>query len=63
MRKIIILDQGSGEVHVFNYDNNIWESPECFLSENFSNEGRPFKESECSWMLTNSEQELSITIH
>ena len=63
MRKIIILDFSSVEVHVFNYDDNIWEDALHFLSEHFNNEGMPFTEANCQWMISNEEQELDIVIH
>lgn len=63
MKKIIILNNASLEVHVFNYDENIWDSPEDFISEQFDSRGMPFKDTECSWMLSEEEGELTIVIH
>lgn len=64
MKKIIILDNSIGEIHVFSYDENIWEDAEHFLSENYNNEEEIFRESQCSWLITEKEDEpISITIH
>ena len=65
-QRIIIMDFATCEVHVFIYDPNIWESGEAFLTEHFSEEGQPFKESECQWMiidLEKTEGRLPIYIH
>jgi len=56
MKKLIILDHSTQKVHVYNYDENIWESPEHFEIE----EGVPVLNSNCEWMLVN---ELHIQIH
>lgn len=64
--KIVIMDFATSEVHIFSYDPNIWESGEHFLTEHFSEEGQPFKESECQWMiigLESSTKSLPIYIH
>lgn len=63
MGKIIILDFSVAEVHVFTYDHNIWESEEEFLSAHFNNNGAPFTENNCQWMITQEDQELDIVIH
>lgn len=64
LKKIIIIDHSTQEVHIYNYDENIWENDEAFVVAHFSNEGSTFKLSECSWMILNTElNELSITIH
>ena len=63
MKKIIILDNSTLEVHIYMYDENVWESPEDFINDKYSNDGITFKDSQCSWMLTQDEGELSITIH
>jgi hypothetical protein len=63
MCKIIILDFSAVEVHVFNYDNNIWEDALEFLAAHFNNEGMPFTENNCQWMITEENQELDIVIH
>ena len=65
-QRIIIMDFATCEVHVFIYDPNIWESGEHFLTEHFSEEGQPFKESECQWMIVDlekTEDRLPIYIH
>ena len=64
--KIVIMDFATSEVHIFSYNPNIWESGEHFLTEHFSEEGQPFKESECQWMiigLEKTEDRLPIYIH
>ena len=65
-QRIIIMDFATCEVHVFIYDPNVWESGEHFLIEHFSEEGQPFKESQCQWMivgLESSTKSLPIYIH
>ena len=60
------MDFATSEVHIFSYDSNVWESGEHFLTEHFSEEGQPFKESECQWMiigLESSTKSLPIYIH
>lgn len=63
MGKIVILDFSSAEVHVFSYDHKNWESEEDFLAKHNNNEGFPFSETNCQWMVTQKEQELDIVIH
>jgi len=46
-KKIIILDFSTAEVHIFQYDENIWENGEHFLAENGLNE------TNCQWMIVN----------
>ena len=55
-QKIIILDFETGDVHVFSYDQNIWDNPEDFITEldiyvSLSN---------CQWMVVDI---LNIQIH
>ena len=60
------MDFATWEVHVFIYDPNVWESGEHFLTEHFSEEGQPFKESQCQWMIVDlekTEDRLPIYIH
>ena len=65
-QRIIIMDFATCEVHIFSYNPNIWESGEHFLTEHFSEEGQPFKESQCQWMIVDlekTEDRLPIYIH
>ena len=49
------MDFATSEVHIFSYDPNVWESGEHFLTKHFSEEGQPFKESKCQWMIIDLE--------
>ena len=65
-QKIIILDYSTCEVHVFDYDDQKWESAEDFLNNHYSEHGNTFKESECSWMIVGlevTEGRLPIYLH
>jgi hypothetical protein len=64
-KKIIILDFSVGEVHIFPYDENIWEDGEDFLEGHYSEEGQTFKGSQCQWMIVDIEKEgrLQLYIH
>ena len=65
-QRIIIMDFATCEVHVFIYDQNIWESEEAFLIAHFSEQGETFKESQCQWMIVDlekTEDRLPIYIH
>ena len=54
MKKIIILNFETAEVHVYDYDENVWEDCEEFMmSENI-------RFNDCQWMLTDN---LKIEIH
>lgn len=57
MKKLIVLDFSSGEVNVFNYDENIYDDFENFAEENPEYELNP---NDCQWMITN---ELTIKIN
>jgi hypothetical protein len=64
--KIVILDFATAEVHIFDYDENIWEDGEHFLAEHHSEHGNTFKESNCQWMIINkdtNEGRLPVYIH
>ena len=56
MKKLIVLDHGESKVHIYNYDENIWESPEDFTDE----DGIYLLDSNCEWMLVDK---LNIKIH
>jgi hypothetical protein len=56
MKKLIVLDHGTREVHIYNYDENIWESPEDFTDE----DGHYLLDSNCEWMVVD---ELNIKVH
>ncbi len=55
MKKLIVLDFREGEVYVYTYDVNIWESPEDFTDE----DGIHVIHSDCQWMVVD---ELKINI-
>lgn len=66
MKKIIILDYSTCEVHVFNYDDKVWESEEDFIISHYSEHGNTFKESQCNWMIVDlekTEDRLPIYLH
>lgn len=56
MKKLIILDFGTGEVHIYPYDENIWESPEDFTDE----DGYMIIDSNCQYMVV---KDLKLQIH
>lgn len=58
MSNIIILDFSTTEVHVFPYDNHVWESGEDFIAQDPYELG--LKESNCQYMIV---EELNIKIH
>lgn len=66
MKKIIILDYSTCEVHVFDYDDKIWENEEDFIMSHHSEHGNTFKESQCNWMIVDletTENRLPIYLH
>lgn len=66
MKKIIILDYSTCEVHVFDYDDKVWESGEDFIISHYSEHGNTFKESQCNWMIVDletTEGRLPIYLH
>tara|TARA_R110000868_G_scaffold38450_4_gene134537 strand:+ start:2597 stop:2854 length:258 start_codon:yes stop_codon:yes gene_type:complete len=56
MKKLIVLDFTTAEVHIYPYDENIWECPEDFADEN----GNLILNSNCQWMVVD---ELKLQIH
>lgn len=60
IQKIIILDFSNGNVHVFDFDPNIYIDGEHFISENEKEGEIDFRLADCQWMITNS---LNIQIH
>ena len=56
MKKLIVLDFTSSEVHIYPYDENIWECPEDFADEN----GITVLDSNCQWMVVD---ELKLQTH
>lgn len=58
-RKIIILDFAFGEVHVFDYDENVYEDFEDFYAH-MEEEGYNFSDSNCQCMVVD---ELKIQIN
>jgi hypothetical protein len=66
LQKIIIMDFATCEVHIFDYDPNIWADGEHFLIEHYSEHGNTFKESQCEWMIVDIEKfegRLPLYIH
>lgn len=64
--RIIILDFATAEVHIFNYDSNVYEDGEHFLKEQHSEHGRTFRKEDCQWMvvdLDKSEGRMPLYIH
>jgi hypothetical protein len=60
MKKIVILDFSTAEVHVFSYDSNVWDSGEDFFAGLAETTEHNFSESNCQWMILD---ELKIQIH
>ena len=67
MKKIIILDNNSLEVHIFDFDTQAFGGDgeedidiQVFYDEVFSFYGIEIKDSECSWMLVDK---IKIEIH
>lgn len=54
-KKIIILDFGEANVLIYDYDENVWESPEDMTDE----DGNYILDSNCQWMVVD---ELNIKI-
>ena len=59
MQKIIILDFRLGDVHVFDYDTNIYEDYEDFYTA-MNEEGYVFTDDDCHCLITDN---LNIQIH
>lgn len=55
-KKIIILDFRTAEVHIFPYDENVWESCEDFIESEEIN----LNSNDCQWMVADN---LKIEIH
>jgi len=55
MKKIIILNFSNGEVLVYQYDNNIWNDAEEFLTSDEID----LNPNQCQWMIVD---ELTIKI-
>jgi len=62
MKKIIILDFSTAEVHIFPFDENIYSNDDIINFFNDMNEEGDynFKESQCQWMIVD---ELKLEIH
>lgn len=56
MKKLIVLDFETAEVHVYQYDENVWESPEDFTDK----DGAYVITESCQWMVV---ADLNIQIH
>lgn len=55
-KKLVVMDMITQSISVYEYDENIWESPEHFETE----EGEQPIDSNVSWMLID---ELTINFH
>jgi len=60
MKKIIILDFSTAEVHVFPYDENVWDDGEDFIVDENENGSIALSLSNCQYMILD---ELNIQIH
>lgn len=58
MKKIIILDFNTAEVHIFPYDEPIWE--DCIEFIESAEVGLNLNSNNCQWMVAD---ELNIQIH
>lgn len=56
MKKIIILDFGTGKVDIYPYDENVWENAEDMTDE----DGNYILNSNCQWMI---QDKLNLKIH
>lgn len=56
MKKIIILNFVTAEVHIYDYDEAVWEDCEEFMGQEDIN----LNPSDCEWMVVNS---LKLEIH
>jgi len=54
MKKLVVMDQVTQAISVYQYDENIWESPEDFTTE----EGEQPIDSNVSWMVVDE-----LTVH
>jgi hypothetical protein len=59
MKKIIILDFSTTKVHVFLYDENVWDNTEDFFDSDYCIE-KGIKETNCQYMVVD---DLNIQIH
>jgi hypothetical protein len=60
MKKIIILDFSTAEVHVFPYDENVWSDGEDFITDENENGNIALSLSNCQFMIVD---DLNIQIH
>lgn len=58
-KKIVILDFGTGEVHAYPFDENIWADGEEFIASENEEECR-LSLNNCQWMIV---EDLNIQIH
>jgi hypothetical protein len=56
MKKLIVLNFTNGEVHIYPYDENIWDSPEDVTDEY----GDLIIDNNCQYMVV---EELKLQIH
>lgn len=60
MKKIIILDFSTAEVHIFPYDDNVYSDGEEFIQRMNDIDELICKVQDCQWMITD---DLNIQIH
>lgn len=60
MKKIIILDFTTGDVHIFNYDSNIYEDFSDFIEFINKEYGLSLKENQCNYMVVDK---INMIIH
>jgi hypothetical protein len=65
--KIIVMDYATSEVHVYDYDTQIWgNSGEDFILTHYSEHGLTFTPENCKWMIVDTKEaegRLPIYIH
>lgn len=54
MKKLIVLDQATTKVYIFQFDENIWDTTaiQDFFDEVNNRYNLLLKEGECSWMIS-----------
>ena len=65
-KKIVIMDHSTAEIHIYPLPAKHEALPEGFVITKFSSEGMTFKLSQCSWMVTDTSNNLGnlpIFIH
>lgn len=60
MKKIIIFDHSVSEVHIFEYNEEVWDDVVDFYDSVNDMFGTTFKDSQCSYMICDT---INLTIH